>query len=189
MDVTLMRLQYEILNVPVSQLADMSGISESMIQDEINRADWQPLWPNEPSIANLDSIHKYLYSTSSSTTSLPAPSSNQDHVEDDFFMTSSAEIIERSKRRLQLYVLAKETLLAQKYLDLENGIIDAARSLAMSRSLENGGELKPSDVKELSLVFKNMGASAVFGSSASFSFAQDESGLPTLIYKDLSKKL
>ena len=104
-------------------------------------------------------------------------------------MTSSAEIIEWSKRRLQLYVLAKETLLAQKYLDLENGIIDAARSLAVSRSMENGGELKPSDVKELSLVFKNMGASAVFGSSASFSFAQDESGLPTLIYKDLSKKL
>ena len=187
MDITLMRLQYEILNVPVSQLADMSGISESMIQDEINRAGWQPLWPNEPSIANLESIHAYL--GTSSTPSLPAPSSNQDQVEDDFFMTSSAEIIERSKRRLQLYVLAKETLLAQKYLDLENGIIDAARVLATSRAMENGGELKPSDVKELSLVFKNMGASAVFGSSASFSFAQDESGLPTLIYKDLSKKL
>ena len=182
MDITLMRLQYEILNVPVSQLADMSGISEEMIQDEINRAGWKILWPNEPSIANLDTIHNYLDSSQKALTS-------QDQVEDDFFMTSSAEVIERSKRRLQMYTLAKETLLAQKYLDLENGILDAARSLAVTRSLERGGALSACDIKELSVVFKNMGATASFGSSASFSFAQDESGLPTLIYKDLSKKL
>lgn len=178
MDIALMRMQYEILNVPVNKLAEASGISAAMIQNEIDSAGWKQIWPNEPSLANPDSLQN-------SYRPVITDSSEIDETE-DHFLSSSADLIERSRRRLQVYSLAKETMLATRYLELENGIISAA--IAFLNNIQvSKGQATASDLKDLAQVFKAITNGSTL-SSGSIQFGTDDNGLPTVIYKDLSGK-
>lgn len=178
MDIALMRLQYEILNTSVNYLADASGISANMIQDEIRRAGWKQLWPNEPSLSNPESLHKAIRSSSPLDPNLVS--------DEDEFTTSSALIIDRAKRRLQLYSLAKETYLSSRYLDLEASILDAAVSKAIEMATATNGS--PADLKQLSNVYKDLTNGSSLSAAASLQFGTDESGIPTVVFKDLSGK-
>lgn len=178
MDIALMRLQYEILNTSVNYLADASGISANMIQDEINRAGWKQLWPNEPSLSNPESLHKAIQSSKPLDPNLVA--------DEDEFAASSALIIDRAKRRLQLYSLAKETYLSSRYLDLEASILDAAISKAIEMATAANGS--SADLKQLSNVYKDLTNGSSLSAAASLQFGTDESGIPTVVFKDLSGK-
>ena len=181
MDIALMRLQYEILNTSVNYLADASGISADMIEEEINRAGWKQLWPNEPSLSNPESLHKSIASQA-------AASSNQTDVEDDEFTTASATIIDRARRRLQIYSLAKETYLSSRYLDLEASLLDVTLSKILELSSAAQGGYSANDLKQLSSVYKDLTNGSALSAAASLQFGTDESGIPTVIFKDLSGK-
>ena len=187
-----MRMQYEILNVPVSQLAEASGISEDLIVDEIHSAGWKQYWPGEPSLANSKSISDFINRPSPfAITNVPANRAldEVDDLVDDAFLSTTAEIIEKSRRRLQVYTLAKETLLASKYLELENSILTAA--IIMAKDIVNSptGKYDPMSVNSLAKTYKEITAGSSLTSSGSIKIGSDENGMPTLIYKDLSGRM
>lgn len=170
MEVILMKLQYEILNTPFSQLAVMSGISEDMIKDEATKAGWKQHWPDEPAAI------------------IPAAINNVDDPDqpvDDYFMSSTADCIDKCRRRLQIYTLAKDSLLAMKYLELEFDIVSKASELITE--VHDNKKLTASDLKCLSSLYKDMSSNTNLTSS-SVSLGIDDSGLPTLVFKDLSGK-
>ena len=156
LDVPLMRLQYEILNVSVQSLAESTGLPDGAIEDEIVKKGWQRRWPDadEPPL-------------------LIEPG------EDSFKLQSDA-YIEKTRKRLHAYSLAKEVLLATRYLELEAGIISKANQCLMHIDPSMG----PAAIKALSSLWKDMQKSAT--QAAAFSITQDEGGLPTVIVKDLS---
>jgi len=51
MDVQLLRLQYEILNTPVEELAEDAGVPTEIMLDEIKHRRWTRRWPSEPTIS------------------------------------------------------------------------------------------------------------------------------------------
>lgn len=157
-DLTLMRLQYEILNVPIETLAAQANCPPSILQSEADKHGWTQYWP-EP---DLELVQEQ----------------NKDNDEDA--LTSEAEILlERSKRRLAIYNVAKEMLLAQRYLALESALITKATSV-----VENAES--SSDLRSLSTVFKDLTAKSISGAMAALSFGQDEGGLPTVVIRDLT---
>jgi hypothetical protein len=203
MDIALMRLQYEILNTPVSVLADASGISEDLISEEIERAGWNQLWPNEPSLSNPESLQATLSKPKSkiqaftftdsldaaeSTKNLiPLPSTAPPDLEEDEFTSSTAFIIERARRRLQVYTLAKETYLASRYLDLESALLNAAIAKINDMSSAHEGSYSPQDFKHMSAMYKDLlNGTSLSSAASSLQIGTDESGIPTLIFKDLS---
>ena len=186
MDIALMRLQYEILNTSVNYLADASGISADMIEEEINRAGWKQLWPNEPSLSNPESLHKSI--TSAAASAAASASSNQVDIDEDEFTTVSATIIDRARRRLQIYSLAKETYLSSRYLDLEASLLDVTLSKILELSSAAQGGYSANDLKQLSSVYKDLTNGSALSAAASLQFGTDESGIPTVIFKDLSGK-
>ena len=94
-------------------------------------------------------------------------------------MTAQADAFnERARKRLQVYSLAKEIYLSQKYLKLESALIDKAHDI-----LENSGELGPFGIKQLSALYKDMLSKSA---SATVTAGMDESGMPTVTYRDLT---
>lgn len=158
LDISLMRLQYEILNVPVEQLAQESGISVKMIRSEIERGGWKQLWPSD---------------------SVPIAPTDDEGSLLSAFETETNAFIENNRRRLKAYSLAKELMLVSRYLELEVAIIDKANDL-VSR-LE-----KASEVKLLAALYKDLTSNSNLANLATMALAKDENGLPTLILRDLS---
>ena len=155
-DVQLLRLQYEILNVSAESIAKTTGLPLSAIQDEITLNQWTRMWPdeNEPTLEIAEG--------------------------EDVFKLSSDRYVEKTRKRLYAYALAKEVLLATRYLELEAGLINKANECLTSIDPVTG----VSAVKMLSSLWKDMQKSAA--ANASMSFGMDESGLPTVVVKDLS---
>lgn len=156
LDVPLMRLQYEILNVSIDSLAESTGIPAEVIGDEVIKKGWTRQWPDDDE-----------------------PQLLIEPGEDTFKLQSDA-YIEKTRKRLHAYSLAKEVLLATRYLELEAGIISKANECLMHIDPSSG----TAAVKALSSLWKDMQKSAA--QAAAFSISQDEGGLPTVIIKDLS---
>jgi len=155
----MLRLQYEVLNVSVTSIAKIINLPEDFVASEIQRMGWQPLWPND----------------------------DDEPLEvaegEDVFTVATDKYIERTRKRLMAYALAKEMLLTQRYLQLELSIIDTAISAAK--------QLDPSmvsSIKTLSSLFKDMCKNSLSSSTSTLSLQQgtDERGLPTVIIKDLT---
>ena len=152
-----MKLQYEILNKSVEQLAVENGVPSTMLQEEINKLGWKQWWPEADLI---------LY---------------PDTEQDEMLQVQSETFIERSKRRLAVYNLAKEMCMAQKYMELETQIIDTALETLTSVPV-----MAAVSITALSNLYKNMTAKSIASALSSISFGEDEGGLPTVIIKDLS---
>ena len=155
-DVQLLKLQYEVLNVSAESIATATGLPVDVIEDEIARKGWTRMWPDEDEPALLTA-----------------------EGEDAFKLQSDA-YIEKTRKRLFAYSLAKEILLATRYLELEAGIISKANECLMFIDPHSGA----SAVKALSALWKDMQKSAAAASA--FSIGQDESGMPMVVIKDLS---
>jgi len=154
-DLELLRLQYEILNVSAESIARATNLPISAVQDEIDRKGWTPVWPDdeEPPIEIAEG--------------------------EDAFKLTSDRFIEKTRKRLYAYSLAKDVLLATRYLELEAGLVSKANEVLDLVDPQVG----IATVKALSSLWKHMQKSA---SAASASFGVDEMGLPTVVIKDLS---
>ncbi len=153
-------MQYEILNKPLEEIAQDAFTTEKAIQTVAERNHWKQWFP-EPDL-NLSSDE-------------PATPQTTDDME-----AQVEEFTKRTSLRLQMFNLVKEILLTQKYLALEVMIIDKAHAIAANV------ELEPRDIKALSALYVDMTKNSLRDSLSSFSFGEDASGLPTVIFKDLS---
>ena len=166
LDLALLKLQYEILNVPLEQIDAAAGLPIGAMAYEAKRLGWKQLWPDQPSLAT------------------PASLTNQDDANEALALESE-QFIDNARKRLRVYTLAKEILLAQRYLELECGIIRCAKNI-----LENA-EVDPScmpasAIKQMSAMLKDLQYGSNLANLASMSIAQDENGLPQVIIRDLS---
>lgn len=153
-DVQLLKLQYEILNVSAESIAQCTGLPLSAINEEIVRSGWTRLWPDEDE--------------------LPLEIAEGE----DEFKLASDRYIEKTRKRLYAYSLAKEVLLATRYLELESGLIAKANECLDTIDPQIG----VAAVKTLSSLWKDMQKSA----KTDLAYNADDLGLPTVIVKDLS---
>lgn len=157
MNLAHMRLQFEILNKSIPQLARENNLPVSMLEEEIADQGWKQWWP-EPDLVLCPDVDK-----------------------DEILQAQSETYLDRAKRRLAVYNVAKEVLLAQKYFDLEDKIIDSALAV-----LELAADMEASDVQSLGALYKNLMSRSVSNALVGMSFGEDEGGMPTVIVKDLS---
>ena len=158
-DISLLRLQYEILNAPVEQLAQEAGCSPKMIRMEIENGNWKQLLPDLPPVVD--------------------PLEDPDASECSAFETETNAFIENNRRRLKAYSLAKELMLASRYLALEISIIDKATALV--DSVQTAAE-----AKLLAALYKDLTSNSNLANLATLALSKDDNGLPTFIMRDLS---
>lgn len=154
----LAKLQYEILNVSVSSLANSLGRTPAMMQAHIDNEGWVQLWPEETHIEYDDDGDE----------------------ETDSFSVISDDYIENAKKRLTIYSLAKETLLTHKYAELELGIISRAKEI-LDETIDTPSI---SSIKALATLYKDM--TKDFAAARNNVATKDISGIPSVIIKDLS---
>ena len=159
MNLSHIRLQYEILNKTLVQLGQENDIPVSMLEDEATKGGWVQWWPESDLVVIVD----------------------EDDDDSEKLLTQTEVFLERSKRRLAVYNVCKEFLLSQKYFELEDKILDAAIDI-----LETMPAMKSDSVQSLGALFKNLMSRSVSNSLINMSFGEDEGGLPTVIVKDLS---
>lgn len=169
-DIHIMKLQYEILNVPLSRLASESGLSENMIQKTILEEGWQQWWPEEDTVTQLQKQR---------ADALASDDLNTASSEEEMLAQQSEDFVERARKRLQAYTVAKEIYLAQKYLQLENALIKKAQSI-----LTECDTLDPAAVKQLSALYKDLVSKSPI--SNLLTIGTDESGIPNVIVRDLT---
>lgn len=157
MNVAHMRLQYEILNRSLKHLALENSVPLDMLEDEAKDHGWKQWWPEPDLIVDPD-VDK-----------------------DELLIIQSDAYLERAKRRLAVYNVSKEILLAQKYYDLENKILDAALKL-----LEMTQTMAAPSVQALGMLYKTLMSRSVSSAVVDMSFGVDDGGLPTVVVKDLS---
>lgn len=170
LDLALLKLQYEILNVPLEQIDAAAGLPIGALAHEAKRLGWKQLWPDQPSLATPTS--SYLQPQ------------NQDEANEALALESE-QYIDNARKRLKVYTLAKEILLAQRYLELECGIIQCAKNIL--ENAEASPESMPaSAIKQMSAMLKDLQHGSNLANLASMSISQDENGLPQVIIRDLS---
>jgi len=161
MDTELLKLQYEILNFSVADLAKKSGLPESIIQSEIDSQGWKQWWPDDTPFAEAKEA--------------------DDLDEREVFALQSEQYIDKAKRRLAVYTLAKEIYLAQKYMALESSLVEKARSIVESIS-DSDAEA----ANKMSTLYKNMTSKNPIAALQAISFGEDEGGVPTVIVRNLA---
>ena len=164
-DLGLVKLQYEILNVSIEDLAAALDMSPKFFLEEIKGLGWKRMWEDE------DEPHIEI-----------------DEDEDRFTIETEA-YIEKTRKRLMAYSLAKEIYLSQKYLELESGIINKAASVLSTLDVTDPQNLPVESIRKLATLYKDMTKSQVAANAtSSISLGTDDQGLPTLIVRDLSGK-
>lgn len=169
MNLAHVRLQHEILNYSIAQLAAFNNIPIHMLQEEATRGDWKQWWPESDLIVSPSSAGG---STSESEVEVDV---------DGSFIGQSEIFLDRSKRRLAVYKVAKEMLMAQKYFELEDGIVDAALKVLSTADVHEAAT-----VHTLGNLFKNLMSNSVANAMVNMNFGVDDGGLPTVIIRDLS---
>lgn len=133
---------------------------ESFVIKEAKKGDWKQWWPEAD---------------------LVLEQSDEDVEDGEDAMTQQTELfLERSKKRMSVFQMAKEIMLAQRYATFEKTLIDTAIVLAEKQGLE------AKDVKSLSGMYKDLMNNSVTNALASMTLGTDASGLPTVIMRDLS---
>lgn len=157
------RLSYEILNIPLSALATNLGLTLSMLEKIAKDNGWSQWFPDPDAQIYLD------------------PDSNIGEFDgEDIFTVAADQYLDRNRKRLQVYAMAKNLATAELYADLEINLIDKARTAVMDIDVEDIKSLK-----DLSNVFKDLSKDLQNAGNA-VSFATDQAGLPTVIIRDLS---
>lgn len=165
-DLHILKLQYEILNVSASQMAKDTEVPESLIRETVETEGWLQWWPEEPQVD--------VFKKQAEQASLV----DDDLTDGDILAQQSEEYVDRAKKRLQVYQLAKEIYLACKYLQLESALIGKAHDI-----LETCETLDATSIKQLSALYKDM---KHHGMNSLLQAAVDDTGLPSLIVRDLS---
>jgi len=161
LDLDLARLQHEILCIPLETLAEKLGVPLYLLQEEAKNKNWAPFWS--------ENDHEPLVIDDG----------------DDAFSLKIENYSDKARKKLIAFSLAKEIFLSQKYLELEVGIIAKAKSIL--DSMQDGTD-SVSAVKTLSALYRDMtkNSLAANSNSAAVSIGTDETGLPTVIVRDLT---
>ena len=168
-DYVIQRLTYEILNISLEEIADSMGLTLQMIQNISEKQKWQQWFPDDDcSIFSLDN-----------DTTL---NEDEELLEgEDIFSVRADQFLDKNRKRLQVFNMAKELAMAEQYANLEVSLIEKAREAI---SLLNAEDIK--ELKDLSGIFKDL-AKQLQQMGSSITMGQDEAtGLPTVIIKDLS---
>jgi len=168
LNIPLMRLQYEILNTPLSQLAAEAGVPLSILSRDAESLGWKQLWPDLPTLDAPESEPTTLNNMQDALSRAEA------------IALETEQYLDTARTRLKVYSLAKETMLAHRYLALECGILDAARDI-----LEDG-DYTAQTLKQLSGVYKDLSSGLSMSGVSGISIGEDDNGIPTVVIKDLS---
>jgi hypothetical protein len=163
-DIPIFRLQYEILNKTLTELAAGASIPVSILQKEARDQRWKQLWPAIPKV-EPESGTLLSYEDRQEQLALEAD-----------------QYIEETNKRMRVYNLAKDIYLATKYLALEVKIIDTASTILD----EVNGEMDPKNLKLLSALYKEMTSGTSLSSMAKNIAELDETGLAQVIFRDFS---
>lgn len=160
-DTELLKLQYEILNLSAQDISDKTGMPLSVIEKEIENQGWKKWWPDDKPFAEAEP---------------------DDEMEDaEVFALQSDQFIDKAKRRLAVYTLAKEIHLAQKYLALESSLVDKAKDI-----IEKIGDGDAEAAAKMSRLYKDMTSKNPMAALQSISFGEEEGGVPTVIVRNLT---
>ena len=154
-DVALLKLQYEFLNTPIQELAANEGVPISIIETEIRNGQWVRRVP---------------------ITVTPL----SDNATDEEIAIYQEQFLDINQKRLKLYNLAKEILLAHRYLTLESAILTKAADLV------DQANITQKDLKYLSALYKDLASGTSLGNISAIQIGEDANGLPTAIIRDLS---
>ena len=176
-DLSLLRMRYEILNVPIATLAEDSGINEGILKTEATNNNWSQWWPS------LDDLQSAF---SQPTTVPPHDAPIDDEAEsvidgerfDELspLEEGSNEYIKEAKIRLQVFSLAKDLHLAYKYAAFESALVDKAHSMVEMCA-------EPGDIRQLTMSLKDLPGKMA---AASLAISQGDDGMPMVIIRDLS---
>ena len=156
----LMRLQYEILNISLADLARTAQVPIVLLEREAKQSGWKQLWPDSDEAAL------------------------QFEEGEDKFSIASDAYIEKTRKRLTAFSLAKETALSMKYLELESAIIDKAQEVLDNIPI---GQASASVAKVLASLYRDMSKNLISaGASNNSTLDIDGGGIPTLLVRDLS---
>ena len=163
-DLYLLRLRYEILNVPISTIALETMITPKGLQTEADNNNWKRWWPT------LEDLQSAM-----------APSTRTDEDEENYSDLSPLEdeantYINEAKIRLQVFSLAKDLHLASKYAAFEAALVDKAHSLVQ-------GATDTNEVRQLTMSLKDLPGKMA---QAGLAISQGEDGMSTVIIRDLS---
>ena len=166
-DPNIMRLQFEILNRSAEDLARELNIPASIIKSTIESEGWKQWWPE-------GTVHEQFASAQAANNNDPDIAVSEEEI----LVAQADQFLDRSRKRLQVYSLAKEIYLAQKYMQVEVALLDKARSV-----IENSAELDAYSLKQISGLLKDLYTKA---GGLTLSAGTDENGLPTAVIRDLS---
>ena len=176
-DPNILKMQYEILNVPLEQLSKEANIPLDILNTEAEKAGWKQFWPEEKYHTRFEKERKDVDESEES----------DEYSHQDLINQQSEEFINSSSQRLKVFSLAKELYLANKYLILEVTLLDRIKELIEGDGLDDLGVRDPAMLQKLSSIYKDLSS----GSSISqlMKSAKDEKGgLPLFILKDLTGK-
>jgi hypothetical protein len=160
-DTELLKLQYEILNFSAEDIAKQTGMPISIIEAEIKNQGWKQWWPDDTPFTEEN------------------PEDELDPRE--VFALQSEQYIDKAKRRLAVYTLAKEIHLAQKYLALESSLVKKATDI-----VEGISDADAEAAGKMATLYKNMTTKNPMAALQSISFGEDEGGIPTVIVRNLT---
>jgi len=163
-NLSLLRLQYEILNKSLEQIANETGLPLSAIKVDATQGNWKQMWPD---------------TTQSSTSQIDRDSLSSAEMQ-ELYALEQEQFTDRSKKRLQLYSLAKDMFLATKYLELEYLLID--RACKALEDVDPGA----AGIRQLAAVYKDLTAGTTLSALTKFSLEVDDSGMPSVIIRDLT---
>ena len=159
------KLSYEILNTPIEELADNLGLSPNMLQDVIDKHGWVRRFPESNAIPLSPGY---------------APEGEEVLEGEDIFTVKADQFIDFTKKRLQLFNIAKTLALTESYARLEFSLIDKVQ-----KSVDEIPVVDNTGISKLAAAFRTL-VKDLSGLTSAVSFVQDESGLPTVILRDLS---
>jgi hypothetical protein len=157
------RLNYEVLNISMEEIAESMGLSVAMVIAKADIENWKQWFPED------DKSEFEL-------------NEDDDLLEgENMFMLQANQYTEKSRKRLQVYQIAKQLMLMGLYTKLEVNLITKANEAVEL--------INPEDTKEiqaLSTVLQSLTKDLGQLSQSMTLGTDNESGLPQLIIRDLS---
>jgi len=157
------RLDYEILNISVEELAASTGLTEQMLEDRIDREGWLQWFPQE------DEDREFHLDPNSELTE-----------GENMFELKASQFTQKGRTRLQVYQIAKQMRLVGMYTQLEMNLIEQANEAIL---LVNPEDAK--SIQALAGVLQNL-TKDISQLNQSLTLGQDSNGLPQLVIRDLS---
>jgi len=172
-DLAILRLQYEILNTSLDSIAAANSVPVELLQREATEHNWKQYWPDDEFSFTTISTPEWDETVAAEETA-PQDAASRMALE-------SEQYIDMARKRLAVYSLAKETMLAHRYLALECDIIKAAQAI-----VDGLQTYTPQDIKYLSAVIKDLTSNSNLSNLASISIKAGEDGIPSVTIRDLS---